>query len=122
MEETALSSITQNLFNPRFLKSFRAPFQAPFPVVYIQHSSSGTAEEIDLDELYPFMTVQDIKTYIYIKKDKDPEYHPSKQALLIPVDPKPSAAQVEEYIPLDFAFVDMGKREKVLHTHQLLNP
>lgn len=122
MGETALSSITQNLFNPTFLKSFRDPFQEPYPVVYLYESPLEEPEEIELHELYPFLTIQDIKTHIYIKKGKDEKYHPSKQTLLIPMDGEPSSLLTENYIPLDFAFVEMDKKNKVLSTYSLRNP
>jgi hypothetical protein len=122
MGETTLSSITQKLFNPKFLKSFRDPFEEPYPVVYIYESLYEDPEKVELDALYPFMTIQDIKTYIYILKEKDEKYHPSKQALLIPIDDEPSTAVAENYIPLDFAFVDMDKKNKVLNTYSLRNP
>lgn len=122
MGETTLSSITQKLFNPKFLKSFRDPFEEPYPVVYIYTSLFEDPEEVQLDALYPFMTIQDIKTYIYLFKGRDEKYHPSKQALLVPLDEEPSMSVAEYYIPVDFAFVDMNKKNKVLNTYSLRNP
>jgi len=119
MEEAPLSSLLGNFFNPKPLASFHVPTLNP--VVYLQ-SKSGEAEAIELDELYPFMTIQDIKTYIYIQKGKAREFHPSFQALLIPMDAEPSEKQTETYIPLDFAFVNMDKKGKILVTHTLRNP
>ena len=122
MEETNLSSITQNLFNPQFLKSFRDPFKGSAPVVYLFRTRDDLPEEISLSELFPFLTVQDIKTYIYNLKDKDPTFHPAKQALLVPFVETASEELAEEYIPLDFAFVNEDKKGKALSTISLLNP
>jgi hypothetical protein len=122
MEETQLSSLLKNLFYPSALPSFRYPFQNVNPVVYLHRSELGEPEEISLDPLFPFMTVQDIKTYIYILKDKAEEFQPAFQCLLVPLDPEPSAKRADAYIPLDYAFVNIDKKGKVLATHQLIDP
>ena len=120
MEEPNLSSLLQNLFTPKAMENFRVPTKNA--TIYIQKGKDSEPEELSIDVLYPFMTIQDIKTYIYISKDREEEYHPSFQALLIPLDAEPSAKQAESYIPLDFAFVELGKKNKILSTLSLLNP
>ena len=124
MEETPLSSVLANFFNPAFLPNFQYPFdsESSIPVVYLHRSESGEPEEIVLDSLYPFMTIQDIKTYIYYSKDQDDAYHPSLQTLLIPFAPELTSQQVNEYIPLDFAFTNIDKKGRILSTYQLMNP
>ena len=119
MEEAPLSSLLQSFFTPRPLANFHMP--SVRAVVYLQ-SRSGSAEAIELDEMYPFMTIQDIKTYIYIKEGKEERFHPSFQSLLIPLTDTLSEKQTENYIPLDFAFVNMDKKGKVLMTHTVKNP
>jgi len=124
MEETPLSSVLGNFFNPTFLPNFQYPFESEssIPVVYVHHSETEEPEEIVLDSMYPFMTIQDIKTYIYYSKGQDALYHPSLQALLIPFGPELTAQQVEEYIPLDYAFTNVDKKGRILSTYQLMNP
>ncbi len=121
MEETKLSSITRNLFNPSFLRSFRDPLVTSDAVVYLFTSHDEPPEKIPLKNLYPFMTVQDIKTYIYDLK-QDEAFHPAFQALLVPFTESPSEELVDEYIPLDFAFVNEDKKKKDLTTISLTNP
>lgn len=127
MEETQLSSdkpltsLLQNIFNPTFLEDFRKPFEQ-FPVVYIYHSADSEPEELVLDEIYPFMTVQDLKTYIYLLKGKALEYHPSFQSLLVPLTDFPSSERTEQYFPLDFAFVQVDKKGRIQNTIQLSDP
>lgn len=122
MEENSLSSLLVNLSNPSPQRSFHEPVVEGFPKVYVFHSSGGRPDEIVLDALYPFMTIQDIKTYIYILKEKDDAYNPSKQSLLVPLGENPSSAPASEYIPLDFAFVNKDKKGVVLLTHRVKNP
>lgn len=123
MEEAQLSSVVTNLFSPTPLPNFQFPLKQPFPVVYVYHSEDGGPdEEIILDEMFPFQTIQDIKTYIYIKKDEDYSYHPSFQTLLIPDTAEPSARQEATYTAADFAFVNVDKKGKILVTHKLSNP
>ena len=120
MEETQLSSTLQNFFIPKPLSSFRYPNVTPR--VYLFTSKDEEPEELILDELYPFMTVQDIKTLIYIKKNKEEQFHPIFQSLLVPMDPEPSFLRAESYVPLDFAFVNVDKKQKILQTHELMDP
>lgn len=122
MEDTRLSSVLQNFFNPTFLPNFHYPFESNVPVVYIHRSETAEPEEFPLDAMFPFMTIQDIKTFIYFLKGQDNDYHPSLQALLIPFGSELSSAQTEEYIPLDYAFTNVDKKGRILSTYQLLNP
>lgn len=119
MEEAPLSSLLQSFFSPKPLANFHVPLVNP--IVYLQ-SKTGPAEEIKLDEMYSFMTIQDIKTYIYIKNGKEERFHPSFQALLIPLTDTLSDKRTGDYIPLDFAFVNMDKKGKILVTHSVIDP
>ncbi len=122
MEEAPLSSVLENFFTPSFLPNFKYPMETNTPIVYIHHSQTDEPEVMDLDEMFPFMTIQDIKTYIYYKMGKAEEYHPSLQSLLIPASAEPSEQQTEFYTPLDFAFINVDKKGRILSTYQLLNP
>ncbi len=117
-----LSSLLLNLSNPEIQTSFQEPIVKGYPKVYVFHSPTEEPEELVLDSLYPFMTVQDIKTKIYLEKGEDDLYVPASQALLIPLGENPSSSIASKYVPLDFAFVSVDKKGNVLVTHELLNP
>lgn len=115
MEDTQLSSVLENLFNPVLLPDFKYPMSQYPKIVY--HSSLSSSQEMNFTTLYPFLTVQDLKTLIYIVNQKQTKFHPSYQSLLI-ADPLNEGS----FIPLDFAFVNSDKKEKILSTYSLINP
>ena len=51
-------------------------------LVFTNPNSSEPTREIVIDNLYPFQTVADLCTRIYIESGERDEYHPENQCLL----------------------------------------
>ena len=108
MEETQVSSFLKDFFSPDRLTSFQAPLDQKPIVVYIFRSLGEAPERIVLSELFPFMTIQDIKTLIY-KKKGIPAFAPRFQSILIPiaseevVSPEQSA---DYYSTAEYSWID----------------
>lgn len=74
------------ILRPTNFKMLKPPEPYEKIVVRIFSSPDDEPEEIEIDQLYPFHTIEDLQTIIYIAKDKDDTFHPYNQCLLLPID------------------------------------
>ena len=105
----ATTTITE-LFNPQFIESFKFPLKLDENPIIINIYRSANLDEkevLEITNFYPFMTIQDLKTLIYIQKDNDHNFHPSYQALLIPLE-----IDDKNYIAADFVWMDPNGKNK----------
>ena len=112
MEEPgAVSSFIKRLFTPQFVGSYKSPLtEELLPLIYIFRSEGAEPEVLEIKNLYPFMTLQDLKTIIYLEKKQAPEFYPTLQALMIPYpigDVETTSLQ-NTYGFVDFAWIKPG--------------
>ena len=121
MEETPVSSFLKDFFSPQRLNNFQEPLHESPITIYIFRSAEGPPEKMVLEELYPFHTLQDIKTLIYIKKNSA-AFAPSFQSLLLPIsmdeDESPES-QSNRYTTAEYSWVDPSRASNV---YTLKNP
>lgn len=121
MEETQVSSFLKDFFSPDRLTSFQAPLDEKPIVVYIFRSPGEEPERIVLSELFPFMTIQDIKTLIY-KKKGSPGFAPRFQSILIPIrseEDYTAEEQSDYYSTAEYSWIDPNIATNV---YSLKNP
>lgn len=99
------SSLLDTFLKPSYVASFHSQ-----PLLVTLFTSDGKNEVIELNTIYPFMTIQNIKTLIYLEKNKDPDFHPSFQCLLIPAPISEAEHEVasDSYIPAEFIWMKPG--------------
>jgi len=120
-EPTIVSSFLDRFFRPQFIESFQSPLQGDHTLrVTIFPNVRGEDPLIlDLNDLYPFMTIQDIKTRIYMEMGQQAAYHPIFQSLQIPFDDEPSSETMSDiYTPLEFDWLKPGTS----NAYPLMNP
>ena len=112
MEEPgAVSSFIKRLFTPQFVGSYKSPLtEELLPLIYIFRSEGAAPEVLEIKNLYPFMTLQDLKTIIYLEKKQAPEFYPTLQALMIPypIGDVETASLQNTYGFVDFAWIKPG--------------
>lgn len=82
MTEDVLTPFFENFFTPKYLSSFRST-RKEVKILYFT-SPTSSATEILL-EVYPFMTLYDVKILLYQHFSKNISAHPSFQSLLMPL-------------------------------------
>ena len=94
MGDYSYSEFIDSIIRPPILTSFRKD-----QVVRVKvQGREGTVEEFILDDIYPFHTVGDLSTRIYIEKGERDEFHPTNQCILLP------SAQKDRFIHLQYIF------------------
>lgn len=94
MGDYSYSDFIDSIIRPPILTSFRTD-----QVVRVKvQGREGTVEEFTLDDIYPFHTVGDLCTRIYIEKGERDEFHPTNQCILLP------SAQKDRFIHLQYIF------------------
>lgn len=94
MGEYSYGDFIDTIIRPPILTSFRKD-----QVVRVKvQGREGTVEELILDDMYPFHTVGDLCTRIYIEKGERDEFHPVNQCIL-----EPSAVK-DRFIHLQYIF------------------
>jgi hypothetical protein len=94
MGEYSYGDFIDTIIRPPILTTFRKD-----QVVRVKvQGREGTVEEFVLDDMYPFHTVGDLCTRIYIEKGERDEFHPVNQCILI------SSAQKDKFIHLQYLF------------------
>ena len=82
MTEEVLTPFFENFFTPKYLSSFRSTLSEVKILYFTSPTSSAT--EILL-QVYPFMTLYDVKILLYQHFSKNISAHPSFQSLLLPL-------------------------------------
>lgn len=120
-EPTIVSSFLDRFFRPQFIESFQSPLQGDqtVRVTIFRSPEDKNPTILDLNDLYPFMTVQDIKTRIYMEMGEQALYHPIFQSIQIPVgDDVSLETMTDYYTPLEFDWLKPGT--SIAYT--LMNP
>jgi hypothetical protein len=86
-----MKNFLHSFFRPALLDSFSEIEDFQIKVI-IHHESD--MEEIILDNIYPFLTLYDLKLLIYMKKDYQPSYEPSHVFFARQI--------VKRYVPIDY--------------------
>jgi len=81
MGEESYTDFVDSLFRPPLLTSLRDNKT----IRVIVKRSHSDAEELVIDDLYPFHTIGDLCTRIYTEKGERDEYHPQNQCLMVPL-------------------------------------
>jgi hypothetical protein len=108
MEESELQTFVQRLFEPEVLSSIHEDMESSSPVVYLFRKPNEPGEEISLERLYSFMTVQDVKRYIASLYPDDIRFSSVFQSLLVPVvfdEEADLSEQQDRYIPFEYVFL-----------------
>ena len=82
MTEEVLTPFFENFFTPKYLSTFRSTLSEVKILYFTSPTSSAT--EILL-QVYPFMTLYDVKILLYQHFSKNISAHPSFQSLLLPL-------------------------------------
>jgi hypothetical protein len=110
-EPTAVSSFIKRFFTPEFVGSYKLPLTEELtPRIYIFRNQTSPPEVLDIKNFYPFMTLQDLKTIIYMSKGDAVDFYPTFQALMIPLDigeETPKDALHSWYRSADFSWMRM---------------
>ena len=69
------------ILRPTNLSTLKSPVK--FEKVSIIVYKDGAEEELEFENIYPFYTVSDLSTMIYLTKESKEEFHPQNQCLLI---------------------------------------
>jgi hypothetical protein len=85
MEESYRDFVDQ-ILRPTNFDKLKPPEPYEKIVIRIFHNPGEEYEELELDQLYPFHTIEDLQTLIYYAMEKQEAYHPYNQCLLLPVD------------------------------------
>ena len=94
MGDYSYGDFIDTIIRPPILTSFRKD-----QVVRVKvQGREGTVEEFVLDDIYPFHTVGDLCTRIYIEKGERDEFHPINQCILEPTAVK------DRFIHLQYIF------------------
>lgn len=94
MGDYSYGDFIDTIIRPPILTSFRKD-----QVVRVKvQGREGTVEEFVLDDIYPFHTVGDLCTRIYIEKGERDEFHPVNQCILEPTAVK------DRFIHLQYIF------------------
>jgi len=120
-EPTVVSSFLDRFFRPQFIESFQSPLQGDqtVRVTIFRSPDEENPTILDLNDLYPFMTIQDIKTRIYMEMNEQAVFHPTFQSLQIPVgDDITFETMTDYYTPLEFDWLKPGT--SIAYT--LMNP
>ena len=124
VKDTQVSLFLNDFFSPEVLNSFQAPLDENPIVVYIFRSPDQEPEQLILSELFPFMTLQDIKTLIY-KKKASPAFAPRFQSILVPIQIEEESipnVQSDIYNTVDYYWIDpnVPKNAYKSHSHHSL--
>ena len=76
----------REVLRPTNLETLKEPYDRILINVYEDPSSMDPTSEIELRDLYPFNTVNDLMNMIYLESGQQDEYHPENQCLLQAVD------------------------------------
>ena len=94
MGDYSYGDFIDTIIRPPILTSFRKD-----QVVRVKvQGREGTVEEFIIDDIYPFHTVGDLCTRIYIEKGERDEFHPTNQCILEPTAVK------DRFIHLQYIF------------------
>jgi hypothetical protein len=94
MGDYSYGDFIDTIIRPPILTSFRKD-----KVVRVNiQGREGTVEEFTLDDIYPFHTVGDLCTRIYIEKGERDEFHPTNQCIMQPTAVK------DRFIHLQYIF------------------
>lgn len=107
-----MSSFIKRFFTPEFVGSYKLPLTEELtPRIYIFRNQTSPPEVLDIKNFYPFMTLQDLKTIIYMSKGDAVDFYPTFQALMIPLDigeETPKDALHSWYRSADFSWMKPG--------------
>ena len=78
-EESSYVDFVDHILRPPVLTTLRNPSQN----IRVKIQRPDGAEEFVLDDIYPFHTVADLCTRIYVEKGERDEYHPRNQCILL---------------------------------------
>jgi hypothetical protein len=83
---TTYEDVIDKVLRPKNLQSLKDPLSKPIQVlIFANPNSQAPTDEITIQDMYPFQTVSDLCTRIYIEKGERDEYHPENQCLLVPL-------------------------------------
>jgi hypothetical protein len=121
MEESQLQDFVKTLFEPEALSNIHSDMEENPPVVYLFRKPNEAGEEISLEALYSFLTVQDVKRYIASLYPDDIDFSPIFQSLLVPVvfdEDTDLSQQQDRYIPFEYVFLTKETNTSI----SLVNP
>jgi len=82
---SSYEEFVKQILRPTNFTSLKDPASSTVQILlFTNPNSSEPTETFELDSLYPFQTISDLCTSIYIKKDERDEFHPDNLCLLRP--------------------------------------
>lgn len=80
--EDSYEEFVREVLRPSNLETLKEPYDRILINVYEDPESDEPTNEIELRNLYPFNTISDLMTLIYMESGQQDEYHPENQCLL----------------------------------------
>ena len=104
--ENVYEEFVEQVLRPKILDTFKTADQSIeikiFKEMPPSESDGEPAETFTFTDLYPFHTIYDLCTRIYIEKAQRDEYHPMNQCLLYPVYDELKGKT--RYVPVQYSF------------------
>lgn len=78
---SSFDEVVTQILRPTTISSFKGTY-GPIKILLFTDTTGEPTEELELDDMFPFHTISDLATRIYIEKELQDAYHPQNLCIL----------------------------------------